>query len=143
VYLSGAIKRLSGWMTFFGAGILMTVSMIEITFYIAVMFKDPPVSILACMNIIYAVQHLYFIIAAPSFFIPLGIVLLSSTVLPRVFGYMAILLGTAFGILGMIFLPDLVLPFLVTASAGVQAIWWLAASIALIIKAGKISYLND
>ncbi len=57
VYLAGATKLLSGWMTFFGAVILMTVSLIEITFYIAVMFKNPPVGILVSMNIIYAVQH--------------------------------------------------------------------------------------
>jgi hypothetical protein len=143
VYLAGATKLLSGWMTFFGAVILMTVSLIEITFYIAVMFKDPPVGILVSMNIIYAVQHLYFIIAAPSFFIPLGIVLLGSEVLPKTFGYLAILLGVAFGILGIVYLLNLILPFWVTAFAGVQALWWLAASISLIKRARKISYLND
>jgi hypothetical protein len=138
VHLAGAAKLLSGWMTFFGAVILMTVSLIEITFYIAVMFKDPPVSILVCMNIIYAVQHLYFIIAAPAFFIPLGIVLIGSDVLPKLFGYMAALLGMAFAILGMIFLRSLVLPFWVTAFAGVQALWWLAAAISLIKRREKL-----
>ena len=143
VHLAGAAKLLSGWMTFFGAVILMTVSLIEITFYIAVMFKDPPVSILVCMNIIYAVQHLYFIIAAPAFFIPLGIVLIGSDVLPRLFGYVAVLLGVAFAILGMIFLLSLVLPFWVTAFAGVQALWWLAAAILLIKRAAKIAYISE
>jgi hypothetical protein len=35
VHLAGATQRLAGWMTFFGATILMTVSLIEITFYIS------------------------------------------------------------------------------------------------------------
>lgn len=143
VFLAGAAKRLSGWLTFFGATILMTVSLIEITFYIAVMFINPQANIFISMNIIHAVQHLYFIIAAPSFFIPLGIVLLCSEFLHKIFGYLAVLIGVAFGILGIIFLTDLVLPFWVTAFAGVQALWWLAASITLIIKAGKISFIVD
>ncbi len=42
VFISGAAQTLAGWMVFFGAGILMTISLIEITFYIAVLFKDPP-----------------------------------------------------------------------------------------------------
>ena len=41
VYLSGATRRLSGWMTLFGAGTLMTVSMIEITFTIVLCLKNP------------------------------------------------------------------------------------------------------
>ncbi|HEY2580952.1 MAG TPA: hypothetical protein VGI43_04055 [Mucilaginibacter sp.] len=140
VILAGAQNRLSGWATFFGATVLMMVSLIEITFYIAVMFDNPQVGHLISMNIISAVQHLYFIIAAPAFFMPLGIVLLGSEVLPRIFGYLAVLIGAAFFILGIVFLLNLVLPFWVTAFAGVQAFWWLAAAITLIVKAGKMSY---
>jgi hypothetical protein len=33
VHLAGAMHRLAGWMTLFGATTLMTVSLIEITFY--------------------------------------------------------------------------------------------------------------
>ncbi len=139
VHLAGANKRISGWMTFFGAGVLMAVSLIEITFYIAVLFETPPVNMLICLNIIYAVQHLYFIVAAPAFFIPLGIVLVNSNVLSKLFGYLAILLGLAFVALGMAFLQRLVLPMWVTAFAGVQAIWWLTASVSLIVKSRKIT----
>lgn len=141
VQLAAAAKKLSGWMTFFGAATLMTVSLIEITFYITVMFGKP-VGILTGMNTIYAVQHLYFIVAAPAFFIPLGIVLINSEILPRLFGYLAVFIGIGFAILGMLFLTVLVLPLWVTASAGVQAIWWLAAAISLMVRAGKISYPN-
>jgi hypothetical protein len=84
------------------------------------------------------VQHLYFIVAAPSLFLPLGIVLVSCPILPRLFGYLALLLAAAFAALGVTFLLRLTLPDAVTAFAGVQALWWLAAAITLIVRSGKI-----
>jgi hypothetical protein len=137
VRLAEAHNRISGWMTFFGATVLMAVSLIEITFYIAVLFGTPADGIMICLHLIYAVQHLYFIVAAPSFFIPLGIVLIRSAVLPKAFGYLAVLLGLAFTALGIAFLQVLILPMWVTAFAGVQAFWWLAAAITLLIRGQK------
>src|SRR5450432_2863391 len=139
VIRSGSTQHLAGWMVFFGAGILMTISLIEITFYIAVLFKDPPLSSLVGLNVIYSVQHLYFIIGAPALFFPLGMVLLRTELLPGVFGWLALILGFLFAVLGIVFLLRLVLPVWVTASAGLQAFWWLAAAIAMITRAGKIS----
>ena len=138
VHLAGATQRLAGWMTFFGATILMTVSLIEITFYISALSPDPAMMPSISLRLIYAVQHLYFIAAAPALFLPLGIVLLRSRVLPRVFGYLALILATAFVALGVIFLLNLTLPGPVTAFAGVQALWWLAAAVTLIVRSEKI-----
>jgi len=138
VHLAGATQRLSGWMTFFGAATLMTVSLIEITFYISALHADPPMMPFISLKIISAVQHLYFIVAAPALFLPLGIVLLSSSILPRLFGYLALLLATAFAALGVIFLLTLTLPAGVTAFAGVQALWWLAAALTLIVRSRTI-----
>ncbi len=76
---------------------------------------------MASLALISAVQHLSFIVAAPALFLPLGIVLLRSSVLPRLFGYLALLLGIVFAILGITFLLRLRLPGGVTAFAGVQA----------------------
>src|SRR5215469_15976865 len=42
VHLSGAERRLAGWMTFFGATTLMTVNLIEVTFYFCGLFASPP-----------------------------------------------------------------------------------------------------
>jgi hypothetical protein len=56
-----------------------------------------------------------------------------------VFGYLAIALGAAFVILGVVYLFDLTLPLLVQAFAGVQAFWWLAAAIVLIVRPEKTS----
>ena len=134
VHLAGATQRLAGWMTFFGATILMTVSLVEITFYIGALHTDPAVMPYISLVLISAVQHLYFIVAAPSLFFPLGIVLLRSAVLPRVFGYLALVLAGIFAVLGAAFMLRLILPNYVTACAGVQALWWFAAAIALISR---------
>lgn len=137
VHLAGATQRLAGWMTFFGASVLMTVSLIEITFYISALYRDPAMMPAASLNIISAVQHLYFMVAAPAFFLPLGIVLIRSHVLPKIFGYLALALGVTFAILAGMFLLRLTLPDGVTAFAGVQAGWWLAAAIMLMVRSGK------
>ncbi len=139
VKLSGATNSLAGWMTMFGAVVLMIVSLIEITFYIAVVFISPKIGIVINLNAIHAVQHLYFIVAAPTLFIALGAVLYRANVLHRMFSYSAFFLGIAFGVIGMVFLLQLVLPMWVTAIAGIQAIWWLAASISLIARSGKLA----
>ena len=137
VHLSGATQRLSGWMTFFGATILMTVSLIEITFYISALYRDPVMMASMSLNLISAVQHLYFIVAAPALFLPLGIVLLRSRVLPKLLGYLALVLAAIFAALGVIFLLRLTLPGAVTAFGAVQALWWLAAAVALIARNRK------
>lgn len=138
VYLAGATQKVSGWMTFFGATVLMTVSLIEITFYISALYRDPAVMPSVSLNLISAVQHLYFIVAAPALFLPLGIVLIQSRVLPKLFGYLALVLAGIFALLGVIFLLRLTLPAAVTAFGAVQALWWLAAALALIVRSGKV-----
>jgi hypothetical protein len=142
VHLASATLRLSGWMTFFGATILMTVSLIEITYYISALFADPEVMSSISLRVIFAVRHLYFIVAAPALFLPLGVVLLSSDILPRVFGYLAIALATVFAGLGIAFQLSLILPPAVTAFAGVQALWWLSAATLLVIRSERISQLR-
>jgi hypothetical protein len=137
VSLAGATTRLAGWMTLFGGAILMTVSLVEITLYMGTLYATTTKFV--SFDLIHAVQHLYFIVAAPSLFLPLGAVLLGSAVLPRVFGYLALALGAAFAILGVVFLSSLTLPATVLASAGIQAFWWLAAAITLIVRSAKTS----
>jgi hypothetical protein len=60
-------------------------------------------------------------------------------VLPRVFGYLALVLGAAFAILGVVTLFTLTLPTAVLAFAGIQTLWWLAAAITLIVRSGTAS----
>ena len=137
VHLAEATQRLSGWMTFFGATVLMMVSLIEITFYIGALNPDPATMPSISLRLIYAVQHLYFIVAAPALFIPLGAVLVTSSVLPRVFGHLGLALAAAFAALGIAYMMTMVLPTWVTAFASVQALWWLAAAVTLMARGGK------
>src|SRR3989442_3159759 len=69
----------------------------------------------------------------------MGVVILSSRLLPRVLGYLAIVLGAAFAIAGVVYLFDLTLPVLVQAFASIQVLWWLAAAIMLIVRPQKTS----
>ena len=138
VHAARAAYQLAGWMTFFGATVLMTVSLIEITFYISALFPDPTTRSVS-LNCIAAVQHLYFMIAAPALFLPLGIILVKSDILPKLFGYLAIALAATFFALSGIFLLHLVLPNGVTAFAAVQALWWLAAAITLVVRTARLS----
>src|SRR6266581_1763699 len=144
VSLAGATTRLAGWMTMFGGTILMTVSLVEITFYMSALNTTPlnnnPAAMgLISLALIHSVQHLYFIVGAPALFIPLGVVILGSRLLPRVLGYLAIVLGAAFAIAGVVYLFDLTLPVLVQAFASIQVLWWLAAAIMLIVRPQKTS----
>ena len=138
VCLAGATTRLAGWMTMFGGAVLMMVSLMEITFYISALYGNPATMGLISEDLIHAVQHLYFIVAAPALFLPLGVVILGSDVLPRVLGYLALVLGAIFAVLGVVSLYSLILPVVVIAFAGLQTFWWLAAAIMLIVRTIKV-----
>jgi hypothetical protein len=136
VVLAGATARLAGWMTLFGAATLMTVSLIEITGYIGTLQPSPATMFGTSLALIHSVQHLYFIVAAPAVFLPLGLVILGSAVLPRILGHLAILLAAAYVLAGVLTLFDLTVPAAVQISAGfVPALWWLAAAGALLRRA--------
>ena len=79
----------------------------------------------------------YWLMLAPVLFMPLGIVFLSSQVRRGLFGYVVLPLAVVFAALGAMFLFTLTLPDAVTALAGVQAIWLLAAAITLVARNGK------
>jgi len=127
VVLAGATTRLAGWMTLFGADTLMTVSLIEITGYIGTLQPSPATMAQTGLALIHSVQHLWFI-AAPALFLPLGLVILGSAVLPRILGYLALVLAAGYVLAGVITLLDLTVPPAVQISASIPALWWLAAA---------------
>ena len=135
VVLAGATARLAGWMTLFGAATLMTVSLVEITGYIGTLHTSPATMPETSLALIHAVQHLWFIVAAPAPFLPLGLVILGSGVLPRVLGYLAVVLAAGYVLAGVLTLTDLTVPPAVQISAGVPALWYLAAAGTLLRRA--------
>ena len=138
VHLAGAAARLMGWMTLFGATVLMTVSLVEIVFYLSAVNGTTATTGLISLDLIAAVQHLYSMVAAPALFFPLAIVILNSRVLPHVFGYVALVIGAAFAILGV---ADLFSPLqnVVNVLSIAQGFWWLSAAITLLVRTGKAS----
>jgi len=138
VVLAGATARLAGWMTLFGAATLTTVSLIEITGYIGTLQPSPATMAGTSLALIHSVQHLYFIVAAPAVFLPLGLVILGSAVLPRILGYLAIVLAAAYVLAGVLTLLDLTVPAAVQISASVQVLWWLAAAGTVLIRARDV-----
>jgi hypothetical protein len=135
VTLAGATTRVDGWMTLFGVSALMTVSLVEIVFYMSALHDRPPMTVTVSYQLIQSVQHLYFIVAAPAVFIPLGLIIRGSHVLPQWLGWLALALGLAFAVAGMATLLSLEVPPAIQASASIQALWWLAAAIALMLRA--------
>jgi hypothetical protein len=86
------------------------------------------------------VQHLWFIVAAPALWLPLGLVILGSAVLPRILGYLAIVLAAGYALAGVLTLLDLTVPAAVQISTGVvPALWWLAAAGTLLTRAREPS----
>ena len=139
VVLAGATARLAGWMTLFGAATLMTVSLIEITGYIGTVQPSPATMPGTSLALIYSVQHLWFIVGAPTLWLPLGLVILGSGVLPRILGYLALVLAAVFVLAGVFTLLDSTVPPAVQIFGSVQALWWLAAAGTLIMRAREPS----
>jgi len=136
VVLAGATARLAGWMTLFGAATLMSVSLIEITGYIGTVHTSPATMPETSLALIYSVQHLWFIVGAPALWLPLGLVILGSHVLPRILGYLGLALAAGYALAGVFTLFDPTVPAAVQIAAGVvPALWWLAATGTLIIPA--------
>jgi hypothetical protein len=87
------------------------------------------------LALVHAVQHLWFIVAAPAVWLPLGLVILSSGVLPRSLGYLAVVLAAGYALAGVLTLPDSTVPPAVQISAGVPTLWYLAAAGTLLRRA--------
>ncbi len=139
VKLSGAMESLAGWLTLLGASILMMVSLAEVVFYISALDPVPALMGEISNAIGHAIQHLYFFIAAPALFLPLGAVLWSSSVLPRIFSVLALLIGAAFFVLGISSLYERILSTAVTSFAPLQALWWLAAAIVVLWRSRRMA----
>lgn len=116
-------------MTRFGMTILMMVSLGEVSLYFAALYPLPDQMSLLSLHLISAVQHLYFILAAPAVFLPFGCALLQLGF--RLLGWSAVGLGALFAIIGCATIFAQVLPNPVTMLGAVQALWWLAATVVI------------
>lgn len=137
VHLADATDRLAGWITLLAGACILMVSLVEITFYLGAVKaveSGDTASALASNNLIKAVQHVFLI--APALLIPLGLVLLGSSVLPRAFAYLALAMGAALQVLGLLGLFNVLQP-VIDILLIVQASWFVAAAVALLVRGSE------
>jgi hypothetical protein len=131
VELGHAGAGLLGRLTLLAGAAIMSVSLVEITFYLAaghaVAAGDVTLGLIAG-GLIKAVQHVFLI--APALLLPLGVVILQTRVLSRLFGWSALIIGGVLQALGLIGLFAAAQP-VVDAVLIVQSAWFVAAAIAV------------
>jgi len=93
------------------------------------------VTSLTSFDIMAVFTYIYPIVPAPVIFLALGIVLLGSRLLPRVFGFLAFGLGIAFVVVGLIAL--FTTPILTIVVLSLQALWVLVAATTLLVRLGQ------
>jgi Domain of unknown function (DUF4386) len=137
VDLAGAMHRLAGWLTLLAGAAILSVSLLEVTLYLAIVqaaASGDPGSAMVGLTVKDAAQHVFLI--APALLLPVGVVLLGSRLLPRVFGYLALALGGVLQILGLVGLFTPLQP-VVDDLLTVQLLWLAAAAIALAVGRGE------
>jgi hypothetical protein len=137
VVLTNKTTELSGLLTIVGGTLLLVVNAIEVTGYMAALSSNPLNSGFIALDFIHAAQHLYYILAAPSLFGPLGFVIIETHVLPRIFSYTSFLLALLFALAGIYSMALVVLSAPLLIFASVQIIWWLAAAVVVVLPAQR------
>ena len=140
VHRSGRPASLAGLLTIVGSAVLLAVVLVEGVFTIDLAqaaVNGHPTTSLTSFDIMSVFTYVYPIVPAPVIFLALGTILLGSTLLPRVLGYLAFGLGIAFAVVGFIGL--FTTPLLTIIVLSLQALWVLAAAIMLLVRSGKVS----
>lgn len=135
VQRAGRVTSLAGLLTIVGSAVLLAVVLVEGVLTIDLSqaaVSGHPTSSLASFDIMSVFTYVYPIVPAPVIFLSLGTILLGSPLLPRVFGYLAFGLGLAFAVVGLVGL--FTTPLLTIAVLSLQALWVLAAAIALLVR---------
>src|SRR5262249_23045601 len=126
VHLADATRTFFGWFTLLAGAVVLMVSLLEGTVYIAGLQAAGTGDVcsgLVSDALIKAVQHVFLI--APALLLPLGAVLWRADLLPRVFAYAALLIGTTLQLLGVAGLFR-ALQSVIDACLIVQALWFVA-----------------
>jgi hypothetical protein len=138
VQLSGAASRLSGMLTLLGSAVLLGVVLIEgvFTMDLAQAAADGhQATSVSSFDLMTVFAHIYPIVPAPLIFLSLGTILLGSSLLPKIFAYLALALGGLYVIVGLVGL--FTTPILTLVPLGLQSIWILVAALVLASRSGK------
>jgi hypothetical protein len=134
------VASLAGLLTIVGSAVLLAVVLVEGVFTIDLAqaaVNGHTITSLTSFDIMSVFTYVYPIVPAPVIFLSLGTILLGSRLLPRVLGYLALGLGIAFAVVGLIGLFTTSL--LTIAVLSLQALWVLAAAITLLVRSGSMS----
>ncbi|HEX9036175.1 MAG TPA: hypothetical protein VF808_04210 [Ktedonobacterales bacterium] len=137
VHLAGGAGKLAGTLTLLGSSVLLAVTLIEGAFTIdlaqaAVNGRD--VTALTSYDQMSVFIHIFPMAPAPLIYLPLGVALLGSRLLPRVFGWLAIALAVAFVIAG--FAGLFTTPILTLIPLALQILWVPATAVTLAVSRG-------
>lgn len=142
VQLAGGITPFSGVLTLLGCAVLLGVVLLEGAFTIdlaqAAVDGHPATSVTS-FDVMTVFTHIYPIVPAPLIFLSLGTLLVGSSVLPRVFGFLALALGGLYAIAGLVGL--FTSPVLTLVPLGLQSLWILAAAVALLARSSNTAGL--
>jgi len=127
----GGDAGFAGRLTGLAGATILAVSLLEITFYLAVaqaIAVGDTVLGLVAGGLIKATQHVFLV--APALLLPLGAAILTTRVLPRAFGWSALAIGALLQSLG---LAGVLTPLqgVIDVVLIVQALWFVAAGVAL------------
>ena len=134
VHLAGAEQRLAGWLTFLSGTAILMVSLVEVAFYLTAVQATENGDVatgLVSAALIKGVQHVFLI--APALLLPLGAVLLGSRLLPRPLAYLALVMGAALQVLGLVGLFNVLQP-VIDVLLVVQSAWFIVAALVLLVR---------
>ena len=147
VYLSGAGSRFSGWLVIIISSVILSISLVDVTFTVLTVTaalaghtETMRIAIDLITGSTEAFDYTFLFVPAPMLIISLGIVLLTSKLLPRLLGYLAILIGIAFVVVGLSSLFYTLNGSLGTAFEIVQLLqllWVIASAVFILIYGQK------
>jgi len=133
--MAGYMHRFAGWVALLSGAALVAVSLAEVSLYLtaaqAAVEGDAATGTVSTA-LIKGVQHVFLIV--PAILLPTGIIILGSHVLPRGFGYAALLIGAVLQVLGLVNLFDVLQP-VIDAGLILQGVWFLVAALTLAVRA--------
>ncbi len=140
VSLSSAAHRFAGLMTLLASTVTLTVTLMDVVFAIATvqsLASGHPTTGMISFDFTNVFVHVFPMLPAPVLFLAIGAVLISSRLLPRLFGFLAMALGAAFAVVGFIGLFNTTALGVTIALLIGQELWIVAAAIALILIRGR------
>lgn len=138
IHLAGASQRFFGRMTLLTAGVIMALSLAEVTFEIGAVMAGDNGHLQAaqtCFDLTNTFIHVFLL--APSLFLMQGLALWNTRLLPRAFSYLAIGLGILFQVLGALGLFNTAFLLIVIIILMIQNVWTIAAAITLLFRMDK------